>query len=173
MSHDYYPGFPVGRVAFSGDPAARRFAFETDEFLRGSRPSPVALIEVPAAIWSSPGTMTDMNGAAANTYVDVFGGAGAEGAWQLIDFGDVEAVAADILWNKAAGVGQHDLRAVSADNESFVLFELTDLVTGRNVIEPIEVAEWAVNGQHRLKLQARSTTALDDPVLQSAVIRVR
>lgn len=169
MTRRIYPGIPVGRVAFGPDQASRRFAFDVDEHFRATRSAGLQGERL-AAQWSTSAAKTNIG----TTFVDVYTASGTEGLWQAIDFTGAANVAADVLWFKAvADTGQQDIQAVDADNESLILFTVSDLVTGRNALESTTLPGWARNSIHRIKLQVKSTVATDDPTFNGASIRVR
>ncbi|MEK6881540.1 MAG: hypothetical protein AABY22_18100, partial [Nanoarchaeota archaeon] len=78
--------------------------------------------------------------------------------------------AAEIQWDKI-GTGTQNVRVIDVDNSANVLFDVA-VVSGNNVVALTTLPVFAT-GTKLLKLQAKSTTAADDPVFRGCSIRLK
>jgi len=122
---------------------------------------------LPVAIWPSA-TIT-----LGTSYADIFTLAGEAGLTQDVDFMTLsEFYPARLLvwWNVTLGLGTHTVRAVDAADVGNVLGETAALSTGRNTLD-FTIPSWAtVAGERGIKLQAKSTSALDTAILRSTAL---
>jgi len=133
--------------------------------VRGAAPPPPAVPEVLAAHWTEPSTKTNIGTA----FVDIYTTAGSDGLSVRVDFTGKTQAAARILWNKI-GTGTQNLRCVDRDNVANVLFDVV-VVDGGQDVAPAALPAWAT-GVKKLKLQAKSTVAGDDPIFRGCNINL-
>jgi len=124
---------------------------------------PTLLRQSLGGMWTRQNTFTNIGTA----YIDVY--ALGVGLPVRMDFLNKTQVAAKIQWNKI-GTGTQNLRAVDADNVANVLFTSASLVTGDNNVALTAFPAAFNNTNKRIKLQAKSTTAGDDPVFEGCSI---
>jgi hypothetical protein len=109
-------------------------------------------------------TLTNMNGAAANTYVDVYGAA-FEPDYHVIDFTNATQFRIVFVFDRVGG-GTQRLRWVNQADNTEVLYESAAFTTDQDGVDTgwqsIPAAFSA--STETIEFQARSSTAADDPV---------
>jgi hypothetical protein len=116
--------------------------------------------------WTKDAVKTDIGTA----FVDVYAAAGEAGLPVKVDFAGKTRYAAKIQWNKI-GAGTQNVRAVDADNVANVLFDVV-VVDGENDVALATLPAFAT-GVKRIKLQAKSTTATDDPIFRGCCLLLK
>lgn len=119
-------------------------------------------------------TLTNMLGALVNTYVNIW--TDFNGRPHLVDTTGFNSAAIVILWNKI-GTGIQNVRIINHNNDTQVLKEFTipATPTGQLILEDLNVTLPPAfqNFKGRLRLQAKSSIATDDPVFNGCRIYLR
>ena len=164
----------IKRIRESGGPTDLTVGAVADgEFLKRSGATVIGgsagatVREQVEAVWTDQVTKTNIGTA----YVDIYN-AVAIGRPQFVDFAGMATFDAELIWDKV-GTGTQAFRVVDADDVANVLFELANVVDGQNDAGgPTVLPAWAT-GKKRLKPQAKSTVAADDPIFFQCVVRLK
>jgi len=155
-------------------PAAKLGAGTPDstKFLRGDQTWAIpaggsgTLREELVAQWDVSSTKTNIG----VSFVDVYTQTNADGKSVQIDTNGKTEVRLMVLWNKV-GTGTQTVQVLEIGTAN-VLISL-DVVSGRNVSALTSIPVALQNSVKFYKLQVKSTTAADDPVLESASIYLK
>lgn len=122
--------------------------------------------EETVAAWEVASVKTNIGAA----FVDIYTETNSQGKALRVDFTGKTQYAAGVWWDKI-GTGTQNVRCVDVDNVANVLFDIV-VVSGRNTTGPTALPGFAT-GIKYLKLQAKSTTAADDPVFRNANVLLK
>lgn len=115
--------------------------------------------------------MTNMRGAGANNYANIC--PGLNGEWILVDLTGCTEFRPMLTGNLVA-VGPFQFRIVR-DSDNAVFYESPSVTqTGERELDPgwVTIPD-GFSGQEKLRIQARSAVATDDPVIRRAQLGVR
>jgi hypothetical protein len=144
---------------------------DSTKFLRGDQswavpPGAGAAREDLVAAWDSSSTKTNIGA----SFVDIYTQANSDGKSVQIDTNGKTNVKLMVLWNKI-GTGTQTLQVLEVGTAN-VLISM-DVVNGRNVSALTAIPAALQNSVKFYKLQAKSTTAADDPVFEGASIYLK
>ncbi len=126
----------------------------------------VSLREDLVAHWNASSTKTNIGTA----FVDIFTQANSDGKSVQIDTNDKTQLRLVVNWNKIGG-GTQTVQILEVGTAN--VLATINVVSGRNDTGVINIPAFAANSVKYYKLQAKSTTANDDPVFESASITLK
>lgn len=118
------------------------------------------------ASWEVAATKTNIGAA----FVDLYTATGADGKSVQIDTTGKAEVRLVVLWNKV-GAGTQTVQVLEVGTAN-VLVSL-DVVSGRNVSALAAIPAGLAGAVKHYKLQAKSTTAADDPIFEGARVYLK
>jgi hypothetical protein len=141
---------------------------DTTKFLRGDQtwvapPGAPGAREDLVAYWEVTSTKTNIGA----SFVDIYVNTNADGKSVQIDTNGKTQVRLAVLWNKI-GTGTQTVQVLEVGTAN-VLISL-DVVSGRNASALTAIPAALQNSVKIYKLQAKSTTAADDPVFEGCQI---
>lgn len=137
-------------------------------FLRGDQTwaTPSGGREELVAMWDVSSTKTNIG----TSFVDIYTQTNADGKSVRIDTTGKTEVLLQVLWNKV-GTGTQTVQVLEVGTAN-VLISM-DVVSGNNVTALTDIPAFAESAVKIYKLQAKSTTAGDDPVFEGARIYLK
>lgn len=144
---------------------------DSSKFLRGDLtwqvpPGAAGAREDLAATWDSSSIKTNIGA----SFVDVYTQANSDGKSAQVDTNGKTQVKLQVNWNKV-GSGTQTVQVLEVGTAN-VLISM-DVVSGRNVSALTAIPAALQNSVKFYKLQAKSTTAADDPVFEGASIYLK
>lgn len=148
----------VSRVAINNQTGLQTITCSTDE-TGGTSPTNGYLV----AHWTLSSTKTNIG----DSFVDIYTQTNSNGKGIFIHTGSETTVRIHVEWTKV-GTGTQTVQLIAID-DSTVLISL-NVVSGSNDSGFVAIPAGNLNESHNYKLQAKSTTANDDPIFESTAI---